>query len=196
MNCDDVQNGIYVFLDGEFAAPEEADFQDHIDQCDTCRALVVREARFLNMVRDHVQEPELPLGLETRVRASLEAAGAPGSGDDTLARRFRSWWRTPWVGVPAGVTVAALLLVWPLSPASSESELGPTAQHGEWLDVFREQLQDSGSTGIYVSADATDAAKLRDAIAPHVQQHGAVTGVIHGAGVLADKLIKILVLYV
>jgi len=53
-----------------------------------------------------------------------------------------------------------------------------------------QQLQDSGSTGIYVSADATDAAKLRDAIAPHVQQHGAVTGVIHGAGVLADKLIE------
>ena len=53
-----------------------------------------------------------------------------------------------------------------------------------------QQLQDSGSTGVYVSADATDATKLREAIAPHVQQHGVITGVIHGAGVLADKLIE------
>ena len=53
-----------------------------------------------------------------------------------------------------------------------------------------QQLQDSGSTGVYVSADATEATKLREAIAPHVQQQGAITGVIHGAGVLADKLIE------
>lgn len=53
-----------------------------------------------------------------------------------------------------------------------------------------QQLQDSGSIGVYASADATNADELRDAIAPHVQQHGAITGVVHGAGVLADKLIE------
>ena len=124
MNCDDVRNGIYVYLDGEFAAPEEADFQNHIDGCGECRALVVREASFLTMVRESVEEPDLPLGLETRIEASLKEAGSPG--ESPLVRDIRSWWRTPWVGAPVALRLLTLLLVFPLSPASSESELGPT----------------------------------------------------------------------
>ncbi len=53
-----------------------------------------------------------------------------------------------------------------------------------------EQLQARGSMGIYLSADATHPEQIKEAIAPLVQKHGAVTGVIHGAGVLADKYIE------
>ncbi len=53
-----------------------------------------------------------------------------------------------------------------------------------------DQLQALGSTGHYLSADATNAEQLKAALAPVLQQSGPVTGVIHGAGVLADKLIE------
>lgn len=51
-------------------------------------------------------------------------------------------------------------------------------------------LSDSGSTGVYLSVDATDASALQKTLKPLVSQYGPVTGVIHGAGVLADKLIE------
>ncbi|MFD0024905.1 SDR family NAD(P)-dependent oxidoreductase, partial [Streptomyces sp. NPDC058382] len=48
------------------------------------------------------------------------------------------------------------------------------------------RLRASGSTVEYVVVDITDAAAVRAALAPYA---GRITGVVHGAGVLADRLI-------
>ena len=53
-----------------------------------------------------------------------------------------------------------------------------------------ERIQNAGANAEYVSADVTDAKNMKSAIATSVKKFGAVTGVIHGAGVLADKLIE------
>ncbi|HIO11614.1 MAG TPA: SDR family NAD(P)-dependent oxidoreductase [Deltaproteobacteria bacterium] len=53
-----------------------------------------------------------------------------------------------------------------------------------------ERIQNAGGQAEYVSADVTDAKNMKAAIAPAVKKFGAVTAVIHGAGVLADKLIE------
>ena len=53
-----------------------------------------------------------------------------------------------------------------------------------------ERIRNAGGRAEYVSADVTDAKKLKSAIAPVVKNFGPVTGIIHGAGVLADKLIE------
>jgi len=53
-----------------------------------------------------------------------------------------------------------------------------------------ERIRNAGGKAEYVSADVTDAKKLKTAIAPVVKKIGPVTGIIHGAGVLADKLIE------
>jgi hypothetical protein len=53
-----------------------------------------------------------------------------------------------------------------------------------------ERIRNAGGNAEYVSADVTDAKKLKTAIAPVVKKIGPVTGIIHGAGVLADKLIE------
>ncbi|MDI6796901.1 MAG: SDR family NAD(P)-dependent oxidoreductase, partial [Desulfatibacillaceae bacterium] len=45
----------------------------------------------------------------------------------------------------------------------------------------------SGSKAVFVQADVTDGQALKQALAPHLAQHGPVTGIIHGAGVLADR---------
>ena len=53
-----------------------------------------------------------------------------------------------------------------------------------------ERIRNAGGKAEYVSADVTDAKKLKTAIAPVVKKIGPVTGIIHGAGVLADKLLE------
>ena len=53
-----------------------------------------------------------------------------------------------------------------------------------------ERIRNAGGNAEYVSADVTDAKKLKTAIAAVVKKIGPVTGIIHGAGVLADKLIE------
>jgi NAD(P)-dependent dehydrogenase (short-subunit alcohol dehydrogenase family) len=50
-------------------------------------------------------------------------------------------------------------------------------------------LAAAGSEAIYLSADAQDAASLTAAFAEVRRRLGPITGVVHGAGVLADKLI-------
>ncbi|WP_067570794.1 type I polyketide synthase [Nocardia acidivorans] len=47
-------------------------------------------------------------------------------------------------------------------------------------------LAELGDRAVYLAVDATDSAALAEALTPW---HGAITGVVHGAGVLADSLI-------
>lgn len=47
----------------------------------------------------------------------------------------------------------------------------------------------AGGEAVYLSADITDTAKLREALAS-VSHLGKITGILHGAGNLADKLIE------
>jgi NAD(P)-dependent dehydrogenase (short-subunit alcohol dehydrogenase family) len=51
-------------------------------------------------------------------------------------------------------------------------------------------LSQSGATAVYISADITDEANLKRQLDQVQRQVGPITGVIHGAGVLADKLIE------
>jgi len=48
----------------------------------------------------------------------------------------------------------------------------------------------AGATAEYISADVTDENAIRESLAPVLEKFGAITGIIHGAGVLADKLIE------
>ncbi|MBN1873646.1 MAG: SDR family NAD(P)-dependent oxidoreductase [Anaerolineae bacterium] len=51
-------------------------------------------------------------------------------------------------------------------------------------------IKTAGGRAIYISADVTDVAALQAGVAGAVIHLGPVTGIIHGAGVLADKLIQ------
>lgn len=51
-------------------------------------------------------------------------------------------------------------------------------------------LKELGSEATYVSVDVTDTAALPAKLSPIVKRFGPVTGIIHGAGNLADKLIE------
>jgi len=53
-----------------------------------------------------------------------------------------------------------------------------------------ERISKAGSEVSYRSADVRDADAVRQAIAPLVEEYGPVTGLVHGAGVLADRNIE------
>ncbi len=104
MNCDDIQKGIYVYLDDEFAEPERRDFEGHVRACVRCRQRVERERGFLASFRSKVPQVAAPPGLEDRIRAALAAAPAPeGSEVRALPQRRNP---RPWL-----VAAAAALLV-------------------------------------------------------------------------------------
>ena len=51
-------------------------------------------------------------------------------------------------------------------------------------------VEGAGGQAIYVSADVTDVEGMPAKLAPAIAKFGAITGIIHGAGVLADKYIE------
>ncbi len=53
-----------------------------------------------------------------------------------------------------------------------------------------ERISQAGSEVSYRSADVRDAEAVRHTIAPLVEEYGPVTGLVHGAGVLADRNIE------
>ncbi|MGM0574254.1 MAG: zf-HC2 domain-containing protein [Myxococcota bacterium] len=124
MNCDDVRNGIYVFLDGEFAAPEEGAFQRHVDGCPGCRDLVRREATFLSHVKESLETPRMPDSVRAHVEAALADApahydaGGEGASD---SGGFAPWWSRPWLmATPAALAVSVLVFwAWPGDEAAA-----------------------------------------------------------------------------
>ena len=52
------------------------------------------------------------------------------------------------------------------------------------------QIESLGGQAEYISADITNSAALKERVAPAVAKLGKITGMVHGAGVLADKPIE------
>jgi len=52
------------------------------------------------------------------------------------------------------------------------------------------KIQKTGSKVVYVSVDVTDEAMMKERIEDLIQELGPITGVIHGAGALADRRIQ------
>ncbi|MDA7745731.1 SDR family NAD(P)-dependent oxidoreductase [Psychromonas sp.] len=53
-----------------------------------------------------------------------------------------------------------------------------------------QKIEDEGAIAVYICADVCDKTELTEAIKPICERWGTITGVIHGAGVLADKYIE------
>lgn len=75
------------------------------------------------------------------------------------------------------------------TPANVDA-MAAKVEAGRTIRKTLKRIQNAGSKAEYISTDVTDAKKMKNAIAPAVKKFGAITGVIHGAGVLADKLIE------
>ena len=58
------------------------------------------------------------------------------------------------------------------------------------IEKTLQAIQNAGGQAEYISVDVTNGTALREKLAEPVQRLGAITGIIHGAGSLADKLIE------
>jgi anti-sigma factor RsiW len=147
MNCDDIQKGIYVYLDDEFAEPERIAFEDHARACPRCRNRVERERAFITRFRSNLPAIQAPEGFEARIRAALAAAPAPEQGrqamggTSTLTRVTLMAAAVTLVAVPS---IAAWRLTATPSPAGEErvaSEALATHQEDLPMEVRGSQRQ-------------------------------------------------------
>ncbi|MEO6651914.1 MAG: SDR family NAD(P)-dependent oxidoreductase [Ilumatobacteraceae bacterium] len=75
-----------------------------------------------------------------------------------------------------------------LTPLALDEVVGATLANRE-IDATISAISDVGGRAIYVAVDITDLDAVERALATIRADVGPITGVVHGAGVLADKLI-------
>lgn len=76
-----------------------------------------------------------------------------------------------------------------VTPKALQKEIKNVLSSRE-IHATLQDIQAAGGKAVYVSADVTDEKALTKGVKAAVEEMGAVTGVIHGAGNLADKLIE------
>lgn len=76
----------------------------------------------------------------------------------------------------------------PLTPADLGRQVSAILAAREVRDTLK-ALRRAGSEALYLEVDVRDKAQIQAALAPIRQEWGPITGIIHGAGVLADKYI-------
>ncbi|MBF0240214.1 MAG: SDR family NAD(P)-dependent oxidoreductase [SAR324 cluster bacterium] len=75
------------------------------------------------------------------------------------------------------------------TPAKIQQHLSPVLS-GREIRMALTRIQQAGGQAEYISGDVTNAVDLKQKIDPIVKKWGAITGLIHGAGVLADKWLE------
>ena len=106
---------------------------------------------------------------------AAEPAWAQGIDDDVVLKKAAMQQLQAQGDKPTPVKVQQLL-----KPIYSLREIQQTLN----------AIEAAGGKAEYVSVDVTDAKAVQAAVAPAVKNLGKVTGIIHGAGVLADKFIE------
>ena len=76
-----------------------------------------------------------------------------------------------------------------ITPKKLMSEIKKVLSSREIKSTIQ-RIEDTGSTVTYISADITDTESLHPKLKKAVADYGPLTGIIHGAGNLADKLIE------
>jgi len=121
MNCDDIDNALYVYLDSEFAEVEQVDFEAHVQACPRCRGLIAREGRLLESVREAAPRVTAPNGLRERVLLALDDAPAP-LPREIAPRKQTSRRRVPsWIASGVGLAAAAVLVAAMIGGGNSDA---------------------------------------------------------------------------
>lgn len=112
MNCQELQQLLHAYLDGELDLMRNLAVEQHLKDCAPCaRAHQARQSLRTAMAGSSLHFA-VPNGLEERVRAAIGRA----SGAETPPRRSWMRWNLGWPGLLASLATTALLLLiaWPL----------------------------------------------------------------------------------
>ena len=128
MNCDDVQNRVHAYVDGELNPVESAQIEKHLDQCPDCMPLYKQAQALRAAVHTRVTYFTAPEGLDSRVRSALRV-NAAGSAP----MRTAVWKR---LGLGAALAFA-VVATWSLTLLLS----APSAQHRLLRDVVSDHVR-------------------------------------------------------
>src|SRR5689334_18492956 len=98
MNCHELDNLLFPYLDGEFTAPERAELDLHLSTCAACAARVEKERLTHDALRGLMQEqsPAASQALRDRVKLGLDLEDRRASRTHYLPR----------IALAAGVLIA------------------------------------------------------------------------------------------
>lgn len=112
MNCQEVQDLLHGYVDGELEVVKSLEIERHLQACQACGQAYGRQRALRSALQNSALYYPPPVALEKRVRAAVRHAARGGA-------RLPMWpWR--WLGVAASLAVAAVML-WQLVPLASRS---------------------------------------------------------------------------
>lgn len=84
MDCRELDNLVYPYLDGELVEDDRVSFEGHLACCESCRTATDRERSTLLLIRSRANggTPQAPESLRAKLSEQL--------GNETRSRRFRS----------------------------------------------------------------------------------------------------------
>ncbi len=82
MNCSEITRFIYVYFDGEFDPRECAEFEQHLADCESCRAMIPFEQSFHALLKSRLEHHEAPPRLRDGIIKALDRE------DETSAHRM------------------------------------------------------------------------------------------------------------
>jgi mycothiol system anti-sigma-R factor len=144
MTCEEALGLISVFLDGELDVADVARLQQHLGECEPCRAAQAAETWLHSVLAAGVLSEEPPASLRQRIgeRIGLDAAALTG--------RRRAGWRRGLVqsviAVGLSAAIAVLLLAHPGGRGAKDSPLlvDAVAGHRQYSDAVVPHLDVTG----------------------------------------------------
>ena len=133
--CRDIKGRIALYLDDELQGSERVEFERHLNDCDSCRALLESERRFLDVVRQYrplrQASPELHARIESLLMNSKAAPLSPASLHQRIqsySAQFNNSRRLFALrAISAAAAVIALFLVVSVYRSARERKLPPDA---------------------------------------------------------------------
>lgn len=105
MPCEYSHEQLYLYLDRELAPEEAQAIERHLQECASCQQEVAAHRRLQAMLREALEEEEMPVQLWPAIQQRLAQEGVPMRPETRRSTRWRVW-------LGAGAMAALLLLVW------------------------------------------------------------------------------------
>jgi len=77
LRCAGIQRFVDTYLDNEFADRDRAEFENHLTECETCKAKVRVQADWRRAIREAAPHEQAPAALRNRIKRSIAKEAAP-----------------------------------------------------------------------------------------------------------------------
>ena len=126
MNCTRSHGDIQALIDGTLGPIRVAELEQHLDQCDTCRALA-NDLRRIRDLADTLDEPVPPDHVWLQVAGRLRQEGRVHDRLAPVATGHRQLRQPLWLGIAAALVLAVGASLLLLLPQFTGSTTGPGA---------------------------------------------------------------------